>query len=293
MKLGIAITTLSRRRHLRRLIDALSRLTLTAYDLIVCDDGSTDSTLAMLATSGVRVVAGRSRGVAWNKNRGLFALMTFSQAEVILLLDDDVMPTEAGWEQPWIDVALRYGHVNLAHPQMASSLVHVGRTPSEPSLSGFVTGACIASSRAALCGVGYMDTRFGRYGLEHVEFSRRFLRAGFGGAVHISGNGTSSSYFMVLSSGMRLVDTISNGSKIEHDKNAPIHEALLSEPIYRHAWRTDCEREIFLAEVRALAPSARPPRRLPADFGERGDNNPNVEAGIVHPVARFLLTEFE
>ncbi len=161
-----------------------------------------------------------NRGIAWNKNRGLYFLLTYTACDVLLLLDDDVLPSVIGWEQEWLAAARRLGHVNLAHPQLPEAVLGGRCTARSPGLANRISGACIASTRRALAEIGFMDTRFRGYGHEHVEYTLRFLRAGYGGALWRRGEGELSAYYYVIASGIALRD-LPSVSDYQHEPAEP------------------------------------------------------------------------
>ncbi|MBU6426079.1 MAG: glycosyltransferase family 2 protein, partial [Rhodospirillales bacterium] len=133
-RIGIAITTLNRRELILAQVEKIRASTLAPFDLVVCDDGSTDGTVAALRARGVAVVSGTRRGIAWNKNRGIYYLMNASHCDTILLIDDDMAPMVQGWEQEWIASANIHGHVNYIHSTevsfLSSSHLFVGQRES-------------------------------------------------------------------------------------------------------------------------------------------------------------------
>lgn len=250
--LGIAITTFNRRDMVCDLVSAIAALTTSAYELVVCDDGSGDGTAQALAKMGVRVISGDNRGVAWNKNRGIYHLMHVVPCEVILLLDDDITPTLPGWEHEWIAAARRFGHVNYALPAFASSVESGGLTAADPGFARTIPGCALGFSRIALSQLGYFDPRFGRYGHEHSDMSFRAVRAGFGG-VELREN-PPATYFLVISGGLALRASQTTGTPEDLARN----ERLLAESgaaaIYRHAWAHDEQMRLFLGDIQSAMP---------------------------------------
>jgi FkbM family methyltransferase len=253
-RFGIAITTMNRCAMVTALVRQIAELTTTPYDLVVCDDGSTDDTVETLRLMGVTVITGPNRGIAWNKNRGLYHLLNIARSDIVLLLDDDVRLGERAWERGWIDAARRHGHVNLVYPGV--EIFSGTCTPAEPGLVTFIGGVAIAFTRQVLTEIGYFDVRFGRYGHEHTELTFRAIRAGYGGIAAQNG-GRTQIYFFVIDSPIEHVYVSSAGSAEERDANGAIMATIAMDAIYRPAWRTDEQMQLFLSELAAaqLVPS--------------------------------------
>ncbi len=248
LRLGIAITTFNRRAMVVDLVAKIISLTKNPYDLVVCDDGSTDGTVDALRTMGVRVIGGINRGIAWNKNRGIYYLLNVSKCDVVLLLDDDVTPAVAGWESEWIEAAWRYGHANYALPAFQSLVVSGSLSADDPGLATAIPGCALAFSSLALSQIGYFDIRFGRYGHEHSDFSFRAMRAGYGGII-VENAGGSNTFFYVISGGLTMVPSVTTGTQEDLDRNGRLLGELGREPIYRNAWLRDDLMDIFLREI--------------------------------------------
>lgn len=289
-RLGIAITTFNRATTVRELVDALATATTSGYDLVVCDDGSTDDTVEVLRNRGVRVIRGVNKGIAWNKNRGLYYLLTHTASDVILLLDDDVLPSCVSWEQEWLEAAMRLGHVNLAHPGLPDALLGGACVANNPGLATRITGACIASTREALGEIGFMDTRFRGYGHEHVEYTLRFLRTGYGGALQCKSNGELTAYYYVINSGLLIREVPSASDHSNEAANLDLSVQLRTEELYRHAWRTAEEREQLLSEIRDGARDRRSLVTIPQDFDDAAYLicNPDVARAGLNPLYHFV-----
>ncbi len=287
---GIAITTFNRRDLLLRQIERIREFSIAEHDLVVCDDGSTDGTVEAVSSLGIKVIAGANKGVAWNKNRGIFYLMHYTAADSIILMDDDVVPTIYGWETEWAESAAALGHVNYTHPDFRPHVFAGACTAADPGISPLVGGMCMGMSREAVGSVGYMDVRFGRYGHEHTDYSRRHVRAGYGGFTR-EWRGERRTLFYVVDTGIRLEKTKSTGSPEEAARNADLLAALQHDPVHRSPWRTDEEREVFMAEFRRA--SGRGPigvaERLAA-FDEDAylAANPDLSRGKVDPLRHYL-----
>jgi hypothetical protein len=236
MKLGLAIITYNRLAALQACVAAVRRHTRADYQLVICDDGSTDGTVEWCRSEGLAVITGANRGVAVNKNRGLFALWLLG-CDPVLLLEDDCHPREDGWEAAWIAAAARWGHVNYAGPEQELA----------PGWAEWVNGVCTVTSRAALDQVGYLDPRFLGYGAGHTEWSDRYRRALGGRWEHPEG-------YPVLQSGLSLVDAGSYRDAETLKRNQDLREELSTDPLWRAPARTADQAVELAAEVRDLVP---------------------------------------
>lgn len=250
-RIGIAVTTLNRREMVTHQITALRRLTTGPFHLVICDDGSHDGTPQALRDAGEIVIAGPNRGVAWNKNRGIFYLMAVCGCDIVILLDDDVMPVEPGWQSRWVEAAANFGHVNFVFANMGEGLDDTACTAASPGLSTILVGQCIAFHRYAWSMVGYMDPRFGKYGHEHTEFTNRFLHNGFGGVVTTK-NGQPLHHYYVIGGGIYILVAKSLGTAADASANAAIWQTIEHEAphTYRAPWHDDRQKRDFLAEIR-------------------------------------------
>ncbi|MFE1600002.1 glycosyltransferase family 2 protein [Methylobacterium sp. ID0610] len=249
LRLGIGITTYNRAEALARTLERLAAHTRAPHAFFVADDGSQDDTLAVLRGRGVPHVTAANRGVAWNKNRALFYLHEVARCDVVILMEDDTFPQADAWEEPWIRAAVRFGHANLAGSWFAERFVGGEGTPEDPVLCSDISGQCIAFSRPALQAVGYMDTRFGRYGFEHCDHSERMREAGFGGRLDPP------VYYLIRSD---LAVTCAHAPAADYtgelEKNSRVLAQLrLERRIHRPPWSGLGEMRLFLGEMRRAA----------------------------------------
>ncbi|PJE24740.1 MAG: hypothetical protein CK431_04380 [Mycobacterium sp.] len=109
-------------------------------------------------------------GVAATKNRGIAALMD-AGCEHLFLADDDIWPVTPQWARPYV----RDPQPHLMHCWGKSRLIgddgHY-TTWTHPR------GVLLYAHRTVIEAVGGMHLEFGRWGGEHVEWSRRIHAAG-------------------------------------------------------------------------------------------------------------------
>lgn len=288
MKLGIAITTFNRAEHLLKQINLIRQFSLGDYELIVCDDGSSDNTIDLLEQEDIPYISSVNKGIAWNKNRGIYYLANYTSCDVFLLLDDDVYPTMYGWDIEWGKAAQLHGHINLTLPIWKKFLCFGDCTASNPGMSPLVAGSSIGLSREAFSFVGYMDNRFGRYGHEHTDYSIRFVRAGFGGIIR----NDESILFAVIDSGVKRIMLQSTGSAAEAKKNEPLLHKLSKESIFRYPWFDEQQRQEFLFEFQDIGyKTSIPEWEILKDFDREFylKAYPDVKASGIDPVTHYYL----
>lgn len=251
MSIGIGIITYNRQWKLAECITRLRTMTAESYDLIVADDGSTDSTLDYLREEKVAVVTGQNRGIAWNKNRALFTLAERNH-EIILLLEDDCFATDANWLPFWFQIVQQWGHVNYAGQWWPKELFLRGDgTVNNPFFCSATTAQISGFRRDVISAVGFYDTRFRRFGHEHTEHSTRIIRAGFGGNQRLV-MGQRQYDFACANYGFECTCDASFTSEAGVAANADVLTRIAHEPVYRDPWRTDYERASLLAEVSGI-----------------------------------------
>jgi hypothetical protein len=257
-RLGIAIVTYKRLNQLQQLVAAIREHTKTPHTLVIAEDGGQDGTVEWGRTEGIQVISGANRGVGWNKNRGLFSLAA-KGCDSILLLEDDCHPVEAGWEQSWIEAIRTWHHVSFAHRVVMDDVIAGTGTALDPYVSIRSSGACMAVSAAAFRQVGYFDTRFKGYGIEHKEWTARLLRAGYGMRPVATAEKTINNGRLFITGGLIADALPSHKDKASVVRNREIAKQLKKEPLFRAPWHTMEEREQFLKEIHGAKVTTRIP----------------------------------
>lgn len=91
-RVSIVVPAYNREQYLGRTLDSVIAQTVTDWELIVSDDGSTDATAEVAATYAradprIRVISAPNGGVAAARNRGLAVID--GRSEFVVLLDSD------------------------------------------------------------------------------------------------------------------------------------------------------------------------------------------------------------
>jgi glycosyltransferase involved in cell wall biosynthesis len=191
MFLSVVIPTYNRLPILEKCLRALEQQQLealiSAYEVVVVDDGSTDDTVNWLLLNGsefphVRLVQQDHGGPAEGRNRGV----DHARGDVIVFIDSDLVVTESflisharrleqTWQQRGDRLCFTYGAViNTANFDDPTSEPH---KLSDLSWAYFATGN-VAIDREVLERSGLFDTRFRLYGWEDLELGERLRRMG-------------------------------------------------------------------------------------------------------------------
>ncbi|HIK30706.1 MAG TPA: glycosyltransferase [Oscillatoriales cyanobacterium M59_W2019_021] len=191
MFFSIVIPTYNRRKILEKCLDALEtqdfsqNTSVSGYEVILVDDGSTDNTLEWLATQGdrfphLRIYQQNHQGPAAARNFGV----KMAQGETIVFIDSDLVVTNT-FLQAHADGLKRgrktgtriftYGAVintcNFDNP------THEPYKITDFSAAYFATGN-VAISRYWLEKAGLFDTQFSLYGWEDLELGVRLKKLG-------------------------------------------------------------------------------------------------------------------
>jgi GT2 family glycosyltransferase len=245
--LGIAVTTFQRLPWLSKCVESIVDLTEVDYHLVVADDGSDDGTTAWCRERGIRIITGRNRGVAHNKNRGLLVLEALG-CDPILIFEDDLRPGLRGWESEWIAATGLWHHVAFGHKGIVRTAVAGAGTAADPWVSPRTTAQLLTISATVLRMVGYFDPRYEGWGHEHADWTSRIKRAGYGFKTITLPTGNQFQAQLFLNYGM-INDPAPSWRNDEqaqlNQEKGPTH----GEPIFRVPWRTYDERSELLEEV--------------------------------------------
>lgn len=186
--IGVGILSYNRLPSLQRLIESIRANTDLKRTTIFVSDESTDHTVKtwLNAQKDIVVLDNPSRlGVAGNSNRLLRCLSRFKYK---MLLNDDVVVLRPGWDKFYFDAMHSSGMHHYCYRQAGV----YGATASDHTMSSWggyaiktikdkPQGSIMAFDQKAFETAGYFDERFGLYGMEHVDWSRRVSTSGIQG----------------------------------------------------------------------------------------------------------------
>jgi GT2 family glycosyltransferase len=127
-KFSVVVCTYNGSRTIRDTLDHLAKLDYPNYEVIVVNDGTTDSVPEILKEYNVQVISTPNQGLSQARNEGLAA----ARGEFIVYIDDDAYPPP-----PW----LKY----LALAFLRSDYACIGGPNYVPAEDGWI-GQCVADS---------------------------------------------------------------------------------------------------------------------------------------------------
>ena len=220
--IGVAITTFNRCEQVFRLVSSLRQYCNQNIHLAVFDDWSTDATPDEIPPLVDMYLRAPNGGITVNKNRALYYFLSLHPVDQLFLIEDDVEITSLRWLPCWSEAVRRHGHLNLsdpAWPREGGKFLGGEGSPRSPEVWNHVTGACIASDVSLLRRhVGYLNPLFAGYGFEHIEWTRRFIKNGYGGYRRRGGRW---SYYM-LSTGIAFQPSQSSRDDVSIARNAAV-----------------------------------------------------------------------
>jgi GT2 family glycosyltransferase len=183
---SVVVATRNRADRLKRLLAALDAQVAPpgGIETVVVDDGSTDSTLALLERSGVRYETGSQRGPGSARNAG----WRVASGSIVLFTDDDCVP-DASWAVEMVaafdrepDVDGIGGAIQPLHHGLIEDFAHIERLADHGRSSDdavrYVVTANAGYRRRALERVGGFDESFAKPAGEDVDLSERVRATG-------------------------------------------------------------------------------------------------------------------
>lgn len=176
--IGVGVLSFNRLGCVKRLIQSIRKYTNLNRTTVIVSDESTDINVTkwLKEQNDIITLSNKNRlGVAGQTNRLLRCLKRFKYK---LILNDDVEILKSNWETLYFSAmkSTGYHHFCMQMPGVYGSKeakpnnvkgVAITTIDSKPH------GAVLALDDVAFNKVGYFDERFGIYGMEHVDWSRR------------------------------------------------------------------------------------------------------------------------
>jgi O-antigen biosynthesis protein len=183
-RISVVVCTFNGERTLRACLRALRDVDYPNFEVIVVDDGSTDSTPAIAGEYEFRLISTDNRGLATARNIGLGA----ATGEIVAYLDDDAQP-DPDWLSYLALAFAREAYAGFGGPNlppakpttMASCMAQAPGGPTHVLISDseaeHIPGCNMAFRKSALEEVGGFDPQF-RVAGDDVDICWRLQEAG-------------------------------------------------------------------------------------------------------------------
>ena len=184
-KVSVIVCTFNGSRTLSECLESLLRLEYPNYEVIVVNDGSTDSTAKIAHSYGFRVITTENRGLSSARNTGLNA----ATGEIVAYIDDDAYP-DPHWLKYIASAFMNSKHVgvggpNIAPPNDGPIAECVAHSPGNPvhillsdTEAEHIPGCNMAFRKAALEAIGGFDPQF-RIAGDDVDVCWRLQQKGW------------------------------------------------------------------------------------------------------------------
>lgn len=171
--IGVAITTHNRNEQLTDIISKWRKFTPDSIPIFVVDDAS------KIAVKEASFRFDNNVGIATAKNKSIELLMD-AGIQHLFLADDDVHPITEDWWKPYVDSSEPHMSATFTHWKNGRAVGDCEITYDDGKLIGYshARGMLIYTERHVIDTVGGMDTVFGKWGEEHIEWSDRIYHAG-------------------------------------------------------------------------------------------------------------------
>ncbi len=187
-RISVVVCSHNGSRTIRECCEGLLKIVYPRYEVIVVDDGSTDSTAAIAREYGFRVISTPNRGLSNARNTGLDA----AAGEIVAYIDDDAYPDPhwltylaAAFLSPQSCNDGGIGGPNIPPPEDDLIAHCVALSPGGPShvlltnrKAEHIPGCNMAFRKAALHAIGGFDPQF-RVAGDDVDVCWRLQQAGW------------------------------------------------------------------------------------------------------------------
>jgi O-antigen biosynthesis protein len=184
-RVSVVVCSYNGARTIGDCLEGLLHLEYPDFEVIVIDDGSTDSTAAIAAEYGVRLISTENRGLSHARNIGMEA----ATGEIVAYLDDDACP-DPHWLTYLAATFLSTTHAGVGGPNIAlvgdgpiaDCVANAPGNPTHVLLSDreaeHIPGCNMAFRKACLQAIGGFDPQF-RVAGDDVDVCWRLRQCGW------------------------------------------------------------------------------------------------------------------
>jgi GT2 family glycosyltransferase len=183
--ISVVVCTLNGAKTIRDTFEGLKKVDYPDFEVILVDDGSTDSSIEIAADYDVRVISTPNRGLSAARNTG----MEEANGDIVVYLDDDAWP-DRNWLRYIADAFLTHdyaavGGPNISPPNTGDIADCVNNAPGGPvhvllddQHAEHIPGCNMAFRRSRLLELGGFDPQFRAAG-DDVDLCWRVLEQGW------------------------------------------------------------------------------------------------------------------
>ena len=184
-RISVVVCSCNGARTIRNTLEGLRKLDYPDFEVIVVDDGSTDSTPSIAQDYEVHLISTKNRGLSNARNTGLDA----ATGEIVAYIDDDAYP-DPHWLKFLALIFMNTNHVGVGGPNVAppdDGLIAdcIANAPGNPShvlltddLAEHIPGCNMAFRKDALQAINGFDPRFRTAG-DDVDICWRLQERGW------------------------------------------------------------------------------------------------------------------
>jgi GT2 family glycosyltransferase len=184
-KVSVVVCSYNGERTIRQCLEHLMRLDYSNYEVILVNDGSTDSTGEIAGAYSVRLISTENKGLSSARNTG----MKEAAGELIAYIDDDAWP-DPHWLTYLVDTFEKVGHAGVGGPNIPPEddtwiARCVANAPGGPihvllsdEVAEHIPGCNMAFRKSCLEEIGGFDTTF-RVAGDDVDLCWRLQQRGW------------------------------------------------------------------------------------------------------------------
>jgi cellulose synthase/poly-beta-1,6-N-acetylglucosamine synthase-like glycosyltransferase len=184
-RISVVVCTYNGSRTIRDCLEGLRQLAYANFEVIIVNDGSSDTTAEIVEQYDFRLISTENRGLSCARNTGLQA----ARGEIVAYLDDDAYP-DPHWLTYLAATFMRTTHVGVGGPNLAPASdgpvadcianapggpVHVLLSDQEAE---HIPGCNMAFRKVALQAIGGFDPQF-RIAGDDVDVCWRLQQQGW------------------------------------------------------------------------------------------------------------------
>ena len=262
---GIAITTYDNLPLLKRCVGDIRKFTPPGeYQLLVAADGAVQEIIDWLNEEEILYVTGERAGCARGKNRALLFWERMPEErrwDVLILMEDDVVPMAPDWMQTWRAAAFKWRHITWCHdPAWADRC-----TVEAPCVGAAASGPVAAMTFDFFQKIGFNDPDFYAsspeegWACEDLDWLRRVAQIETGAekvdSEHICKTIRSLAFGLQHATMPEKVGLATEAGVANHVR---IFKEKEGDPVYRLPWRNEEEKAEIEAEVESAIRLYRP-----------------------------------